>query len=173
MPNTSNLSVPYPAATDPAAVNVDIQNLATGIDAFFGAWNTYTPVWASSGTAPTLGNATLTGRYMKIGKLGHAVIVFIYGSTSAAGTGTYNFTLPAGWSIPVATGTAAAFGNGYGWASVDDVSATTRYIGTLIRNSSSTVGVATHAAATAFSGTVPVTLATGDLITLRVMTELT
>lgn len=173
MPNTTNLALPYPNAADPANVPTDLQNLANTIDAFYGAWTTYTPTWASTGTAPVIGNGTLQGRFVKIGKIGQAIILIVVGSTTTFGTGTYTFSMPAGWSLPVATGSAAAFGEGYGWGVVDDVSATTRYIGALIRNSSTTVGLATHAATTAVSATVPVTLATGDIITIRVVTELT
>lgn len=57
-------------------------------------WATYTPVWASDGTDPTIGNGTLQGRYRQIGSLVHAWIWLKIGSTSTLGTGSYTFTLP-------------------------------------------------------------------------------
>jgi hypothetical protein len=60
------------------------------------AWVSYTPAWTTSGTAPTLGNATLTGRYRQPPGTGLVIaeVQFIFGSTSAAGTGEFRFSLP-------------------------------------------------------------------------------
>lgn len=60
------------------------------------AWTPYTPTWVSSGTAVSLGNGTLLGRYIKIGRTVIGAIYFSPGSTSTFGTGTYV------WSLPVA-----------------------------------------------------------------------
>lgn len=57
-------------------------------------WISYTPTWTSTGTAPSLGNGTLIGRYIKIGKLVHVFIRLTWGSTTSAGTGDYSFSLP-------------------------------------------------------------------------------
>jgi len=59
-----------------------------------GAWQTYSPVWGSSGTAPSLGNGTLQGRYHKLGRKVVAQINWVAGSTTAFGTGNYTWTLP-------------------------------------------------------------------------------
>lgn len=59
------------------------------------AWTAYTPTWASSATQPVLGNGTLTGAYMRVGKLLAFRIALTMGSTTTYGTGTYQFTLPA------------------------------------------------------------------------------
>ena len=69
---------------------------AADLNAIATTSTTYTPTWTSSGTQPTLGNGTLSGRYMKINKLAWVQILFIFGSTSSAGTGTYEFSLPSG-----------------------------------------------------------------------------
>jgi hypothetical protein len=58
------------------------------------AWKTYTPTWTSTGTAPSLGNGTAVGHYMKIGRTVHVAAEVILGSTSTVGTGTYRFSLP-------------------------------------------------------------------------------
>ncbi len=62
----------------------------------------YTPTWTASGTAPALGNGTLLGRYVQIGKFVHAYGKILFGTTSTYGTGNYLFALPvnASASIP-------------------------------------------------------------------------
>jgi len=59
-----------------------------------GDWASYTPVWSSSGTQPTLGNGQLSGRYTRVGKTVYFEFLFVYGSTSNAGTGAYWWNLP-------------------------------------------------------------------------------
>lgn len=54
----------------------------------------YTPTWGSTGTAPVLGNGTVNGNYVKIGKLVFLTISLSIGSTSTMGTGVWSFTLP-------------------------------------------------------------------------------
>lgn len=58
------------------------------------AYTTYTPAWTSSGTAPALGNASNTGRYIQMGKFVMFEMLLQFGSTSTFGTGTYYFSLP-------------------------------------------------------------------------------
>lgn len=57
-------------------------------------YNTFTPTWTSTGTAPAIGNATVNARYFRIGKFVHAAIAITFGSTSTYGTGAYRFALP-------------------------------------------------------------------------------
>lgn len=54
----------------------------------------FTPVWTSSGTAPAIGNGTITGHYQRQGKMADVMIKMTCGSTSTAGTGTYYWSLP-------------------------------------------------------------------------------
>ena len=54
----------------------------------------YTPVWTASTSNPTLGDGTLKGRYIQIGKLVVVFISFIFGSTSSFGVGKHFFSLP-------------------------------------------------------------------------------
>lgn len=58
------------------------------------AWASYTPTWTASGTAPALGNGTLTGAYMNTGKLCVARVFLTMGSTTTYGTGNYTFAMP-------------------------------------------------------------------------------
>lgn len=64
--------------------------LASGL----GTASAYTPVWTASTSNPTLGNGTLQGRYIQIGKLVVVFITFIFGSTSSFGVGNHYFSLP-------------------------------------------------------------------------------
>lgn len=59
-----------------------------------GTWQNYTPIWTTAGTAPSLGNGTLSGRYVQVGKLVVAQIEFVAGSTTTFGTSVYFFSLP-------------------------------------------------------------------------------
>jgi hypothetical protein len=54
----------------------------------------YTPNWSSTGTAPSLGNGTLTGQYTRNGNLVSFTIAFVAGSTTTFGTGSWFFSLP-------------------------------------------------------------------------------
>ncbi|MFF4347525.1 hypothetical protein [Streptomyces sp. NPDC001530] len=75
-----------------AMLNAEIKDQ---FNSMFAAWTSYTPNWTSSGTAPALGNGTLVGRHMKIGRTVQYHINLITGSTTTYGTGNYSFDLPA------------------------------------------------------------------------------
>jgi hypothetical protein len=80
-----------------ALINQEIRDQWNSV---LGAWSTYTPGWfAETGTNPTLGNGTLTGRYLKVGRTVDWVVQLTWGSTTAAGSGgsseNWMFGLPA------------------------------------------------------------------------------
>jgi len=58
------------------------------------AWTTYTPTWTAASGTPSIGNGTLTGKYMKVGKTVFFTMYFLYGSTSSATGLVWQFTLP-------------------------------------------------------------------------------
>jgi len=60
----------------------------------FTPWTVYTPIWTASVTNPTLGNGTLTGRYVAMGPTIVGEIRLAFGSTTTRGSGTYRFSLP-------------------------------------------------------------------------------
>jgi hypothetical protein len=62
--------------------------------AFTSATKTYTPTWTTSGTAPSLGNGTLTGEYYFRNGECIAKIKLTIGSTTSLGTGQWSFSLP-------------------------------------------------------------------------------
>jgi len=58
------------------------------------AWTAYTPTITADGGGFALNNGTLTGRYKQIGKTVFFKLKFVYGSTTNAGSGHWNFSLP-------------------------------------------------------------------------------
>jgi hypothetical protein len=100
---------PVPTSTDLVTNGASaIESLGDAIDTAVGAglqvWTSYTPVWGSNGTAPSLGNGTYSAAYAQIGKIVHYRIQMTLGSTSTVGTGSrYSWTLPV-------TGTAVGMG---------------------------------------------------------------
>lgn len=68
---------------------------------FWVDWTSYTPTWTSSGTAPSLGNGTITGRYMRIGNLVTVQLNLTMGSTTTFGTGVYFFSIPLTAESPI------------------------------------------------------------------------
>ena len=59
-----------------------------------GKWQSYTPTWTADTTNPAIGNGTLTGRYVVIGKLCTYVLGLVMGSTTTYGSGDWAFSLP-------------------------------------------------------------------------------
>lgn len=81
----------------------------------------FTPTWTSTGTAPAIGNGTLSGEYAVLGGGLMWLRIFLqFGSTTTGGTGDWSFALPAGFTL--ASGNQVM--NGY----AEDDSAGTRHI---------------------------------------------
>ncbi|MFJ2568185.1 hypothetical protein ACIO02_35570 [Streptomyces sp. NPDC087568] len=70
------------------------QEIRDQFNSFFATWTTYTPTWTSSGTAPNIGNGSVTGRYLKIGRTVFCTINLVAGTTTTFGSGNYTFGLP-------------------------------------------------------------------------------
>ena len=62
-------------------------------------WQDFTPIWTALTTNPTIGDGTLKGRYIQIGKTVHFKIWVRFGSTTSGGSGGYYWDLP----VPVST----------------------------------------------------------------------
>lgn len=99
MPDTS-LGITYPASSGHDRIWEHLQTLADDVNALLlaapGTWTDYTPAWTSTGTAPAIGNAVVTARYLQPAN-SKLVIVnarILFGSTSTFGTGGYSFSLP-------------------------------------------------------------------------------
>lgn len=136
--------------------------------AVIGSTSTYTPSWTSSGTAPSIGNGTLSGRYVLIGsQLLWLAIHFVYGSTSSAGTGNYSLSLPSAYKT-LSTGkpqTAAA-------RFLDSGTAHYAASATIDENDTTlSVVVADSSGVRLWAAGVPVTLATGDQLEITGLIE--
>ena len=71
----------------------DITDSGTGNQVYTGI-KAYTPAWTSSGTAPAIGNGTITGAFTRQGHIVNAVFAINFGSTTNPGTGTWYISLP-------------------------------------------------------------------------------
>ncbi|MGM9380349.1 hypothetical protein [Streptomyces antibioticus] len=131
-----------------------------------GAWTTYTPTWTAVTTNPTLGNGTISGKYVKIGRLVVCKIGLVPGSSTAFGSGAYS------WSLPFAAAS----------SSIDDLgtarlTAASTYIGQcIIATGGTTVSATFPTAANAsiaanMSNSTPATFANGNSLRLTVAYE--
>ncbi|MGH9201046.1 MAG: hypothetical protein ACRD2A_07405 [Vicinamibacterales bacterium] len=57
-------------------------------------WKDYTPVWTAVTTNPALGNGTLVGRFVRIGRTVFVEIKLIPGTTTTFGAGGWRFSAP-------------------------------------------------------------------------------
>lgn len=126
-----------------------------------GDYLTYTPAWTASGTAPAVGNGTIAGRYLQIGKLVHVKIRLTAGSTSTFGTGDWRFSLPVTAATEDAGGTTTYF----------DSSASAVYHGLARYNGSLLRGYTNASPAVLVDATNPFTWATSDFIELDLVYE--
>lgn len=90
---TDPSSAPFLAGHEPTSAEL-VTHITNNFKAIGDAWTSYTPVWTSSGTAPALGNGTLTGVYRQAGKLTIFRLTLTMGSTTTYGTGEYRLTYP-------------------------------------------------------------------------------
>ncbi|MFJ9313808.1 hypothetical protein ACIRN4_06405 [Pimelobacter simplex] len=96
---TTSLGIYYP---DPSGVpkRQDFQDMATTANAAIlaaappGSWPTYAASWTASGTNPAIGNGSIAGRYIQIGKTVIFRVNISMGSTTTYGSGQYSVSLP-------------------------------------------------------------------------------
>jgi hypothetical protein len=135
------------------------QEIRDQFNSFFGAWTVYAPTWTASTTNPSLGNGTLAGRYVRIGRTITVAIKLTTGTTTTYGSGSYR------WALPAA---ASSSQDVVGTAFIGD--ATSGYSTGISYISASNADIAAYigapGAAFAISPTVPQTFATGDRIWL-------
>lgn len=79
------------------------------------AWTSYTPTITADGGGFALNNGTLTGRYKQVGKTVFFKLKFVFGSTTSAGTGHWNFSLPVTAYDSNFTFSAAILDDGVAW----------------------------------------------------------
>jgi hypothetical protein len=69
-------------------------NASTGQAEWAGAWTAFTPSWAAAGANPVIGNGSVFGRYVQVGKTVTGRIYIAPGSSTTFGSGYYIFGLP-------------------------------------------------------------------------------
>ena len=114
----------------------------------------YTPTWTSTGTAPVLGNGTLTGLFQRNGATLTATVNFTAGSTTTFGTGSLQFGLPQqkiNADVPEC-GSSVINHAGTQYTGTVQIGGNLQYV-QIIRDTSG-----------AITGTSPATLASGDTI---------
>lgn len=143
-----------------AMLNAEIRDQ---LNSMFDVWTSFTPVWSSSGTAPAIGNGSIVGRYMKIGRTVHAVIRMTCGATTTYGTGSYSWTLPFTASNTIADylGEARLVGAS-AWHGQAVLSANSNLVSALLP------GNATSTLSTAMTGTTPKTVLSGDILRIQI-----
>lgn len=99
MATTTNLALPYPAATDLISQGyAQIQSLATSVDNYYGAWTGWSH--GTAGVAFTnVTSGTISGRYRIIGKIVHCHFSILTGTATALGA--ISLTLPTAMPLPV------------------------------------------------------------------------
>ncbi len=135
-----------------------------------GAWTDYTPSLTATTTNPTLGSSVVSGRYKQLDAKTYIVRVkyaVTTGGAYNAGSGAYEFSLPAGLT---AAGTLSAVGS---FAILD--SGTRRYTGTCLVGSGTTKITPCIVEYASSDRTVqhnlPVVWATGDTMELEIVVE--
>jgi len=119
------------------------------------AWETWSPLWTSTGVAPAIGNGSLSGTYARINKTVIGNGVLLVGSTTTFGTGTYRISLPFGSMVSTngAVGYATLFDSSAGFIA---------YTGLATQASTTLFEYRIGNGAGQFQPTVPITLASGD-----------
>ena len=85
-PDPSDLVANYPALGQELAQ--DMETVLTT----YSTWPTYVPVITGTGWA--IGNGTITGRYARLGKTVHMLVLIVWGSSSTFGAGGLRVSMP-------------------------------------------------------------------------------
>ena len=97
---TPNPAVRVPKPTDNslalklAALEREVERLRVKERPVNSGWQSYTPTWTAGTTNPSIGNGTLSGRYIQIGKLVYCQFTMRAGSTTTFGSGNWRFSYP-------------------------------------------------------------------------------
>lgn len=141
-------------------MNAEVKALWDGLQA---SWESYTPTWTSTGTAPAIGNGAIAGRKLQIGKTILWRASFYFDSTTTYGTGFWRFGIPdeLDWNEHDAVGQGTVYDAStdtvYGYTAAYALNDKVRLYG----NAGEKVGA-----------TSPMTFATGDRVIITGMGEL-
>lgn len=155
------------SATDTTVTygNLVIGTAAKGIDFSANTGNVldqykyadFTPTWGASSVNPAIGNGTIVGSYVRVGKMCMFQFSLTMGSTTTFGTGEWTFTAPF---------TAAKTGVGSAWA-LD--SGTAFYVGSAkVEAGSNQIYIWSNNTGTAWSSAQPFTWAANDRIEIGI-----
>lgn len=152
---------------DPDADNL-LDALAAGLFVPGGRWVNYTPTWTSLGGPPAVGNGTLSGRFLDLGKLIVVNITLLVGSTTSFAGALHNFSLPAGY-----TAGSQPAGAGLASCQAQDVSASLTILGQGTGTPMTPLFMSGADAndMNAVSATVPFTWASSDVLLMSGMFE--
>src|ERR1044071_1955961 len=75
------------AITLHAPTSTEMDTVHDALVALSDPWDSYTPTWTNSTTNPTIGNGTLSGAYIQVGKFVVFRVSIGMGSTTTFGTG--------------------------------------------------------------------------------------
>lgn len=70
------------------------QEIRDQFNSIFAAWTSFSPTWTGVTTNPVLGNGTLAGRHMKVGRTCSVQYTLTVGSTTTFGADELRFSLP-------------------------------------------------------------------------------
>lgn len=160
-PTAGALTDPFAALSGNEVAAIDLTADITGNfnalqAAIWTAPTTWTPGWASSGTAPVLGNGNNTGSiYERLGQRMMAFGQINLGSTTSIGSGFYKFGVPAALHASLIANTPV------GWMSFVDTSAGLAYQRTLVVVDSTTLA-AVDASGVVLGAATPAVPANGD-----------
>lgn len=127
------------------------------------SWTSFTPTWTASGSNPVLGNGSITGSYLRMGRM------IIYkggigmGSTTTYGSGRWFVDLP----IPDKSAN-----QDIGVVRVLDL-ATNNYVGACMigANTAHLLQFIGYGTATEFTATIPITWGSGDSLSWTIIYE--
>jgi hypothetical protein len=64
------------------------------VDKLNGVFTSYTPTWSSTGSAPSIGNGSIVGKWWRQGQTVYFSILLTAGSSTTFGSGAWKFTVP-------------------------------------------------------------------------------
>jgi len=154
---TGTIVDPLAALTIKAA---DTKQVSDAVSAITDPWTSYSPAWTTGGTAPAIGNGTLTGSFSQSGKFVAVRIILQPGSTTTFGTTAWRFSLPV---TPIANQVLGAL--------VNDTSASQSWAGqcwifAALATGDNTRIIVTDASG-GITGTAPMTWASGDKLIIN------
>lgn len=159
-------TLPTPADGN-VILGADIATLAAALHALTDAWTPYIPTWTAPSTNPSIGNGSLSAKYLQAGKLVIYTGQMLAGSSTTFGSGVWSMSLPVTPAGPdLYIGTAFVFDNSAGGGQTPAVTRMNLPIGIRFYGS-----VPSPANAGNITSTVPITWASADQLIWTVIYE--